>query len=151
MSSLNLGLSEKDVPTLMAGASQVSSEKHPNDLNRALFSCNQLWNQNMSELEGCSRPSHRTLLCPALCPSHAEAEREDLAEVKQRWRQRPALHSSASTLNAGKGDTASAWVFGFISTNNRKPREGATVTKGTEKNGLQREDLVRFCVRGAEV
>jgi hypothetical protein len=42
-------------------------------------------------------------------------------------------------------------IFGFISANNRKPREGATGTKGTEKTGLQREDLVRSCVRDDEV
>lgn len=74
--SLNLGLSEKDSPTVMAGASRVSSENYPNGLNRALFSCNQVWNQNMSDLEGCARPSRRALLCPALRPSHEESERE---------------------------------------------------------------------------
>lgn len=61
---------------MMARASQVSSEKYSDGLNGVLFCCNQLWNQNMSELEGCSRPSCQSLLGPALCPSREESEGE---------------------------------------------------------------------------
>lgn len=123
---------------MMDGASQVSSEKYPNGLNRALFSCNQLWNQNMSDLEGYSRPSHRTLLCPALCLSHEESEREKPWLKSSRDRgEGKACTLLLSHSDIGKGENEPTWTHLWLHLCKQQEAE-----RGSNRHKRNREDRV---------